>query len=375
MNLKHQTISFEIKVAISSIIVTLVGILVTLKSMGYSFPQIPWHIVLLISVGILILAILLHLWQSWQSRRKIDLPPYQGFLDKLFEDFYHHEALILLAQSPGITSFVLDEIEIRLKVRFGTENTYRLTPPVEKAEITEQTYFSLLAKQCGLSQPIHNAGELETALWEKLQGGNVICLLISRLEKGDQRADELAKLLRNLLETTQLRVLLCGGQKLAELKFANANLSLLNIAGVKEWPELIGNDLRYLLTQQGKNSLFQQKELPALLTISGGHPTLLQHCFEYRTQNPNLPINDYPQRLKQEPELVAAFTRFQPNPQQAQQIREWLAQPEVAPAPPYIFDDLLREVYWLNLLVKRNNRLVWRCEAIREAGQEILGNI
>jgi len=375
MNLKNKTISLEIKVAITGIIVGIVSILITLKSMGDSLSQIPWHIVLRISVGMLILAILLYLWQSWQSRHQIDLPPYQNFLDKLFEDFYHHEALILLAQTPGITSFVLDEIETRLKDRFGAENTYRLTSPVDKSEITDQTYFSFLAKQCGLSQPIHNAGELEMALWEKLQGDNVICLLISRLEKGDQRADELAKILRNILETNQLRVLLCGGQKLAELKFANAKSSLLNIAGVKEWPELALNDVWYLLNQQGTSQLFQKKELPALLAVSGGHPTLLQYCFEYRAKNPNLPINEYPQRLKQEPELVAAFTRFQQNPKLAQQLCKWLAQPEVAPAPPYIFDDLLREVYWLNLLVKRDNCLVWRCDAVCEAGQEILGNI
>jgi len=296
----------------------------------------------------------------------------QTFLDQVFEKLYHEAALILLAQEYRVTLPVLSKIEKRLKNRFGVENTYRLIP-LSTQHAEPAAYFSYLGQQLHLSQTVHNDADLEIALRKQLENGNIFCLFLSRLETGDgARANEFASVLRNFLETTQLHLLLCGGQKLAELKFAGGNLSLLNNAGVEEWPELTVDDVQRLYCQCYPEQSLSRKAAHALLTVSGGHPVLLQRCLEYRVHNPRAVIKNYPQWLKQETVLTAAFTQFKKKNNNTKQLCKWLAQPNVAPAQPYIFDDLLREVYWLNLLVKRNNRLVWRCEAVREAGREIL---
>jgi hypothetical protein len=74
--------------------------------------------------------------------------------------------------------------------------------------------------------------------------------------------------------------------------------------------------------------------------------------------------------------LVAAFTPFLSKPDFSRKILVRLASLDICPATTYIFDDLLRQLYWANLLVKRlvkgEKRLVWRCEAIRQAGISIL---
>jgi len=304
---------------------------------------------------------------------KAELDSDQTFLDHALEKFYHTPALILLAQEYRITPSVFGEIENRLQERFGAANVHHLTPPATNVA-NPKVYFSLLGKQCGLSQPIQDDAEFESALWDKLQDNESLCFLISRLTKGnDERAHEFASVLRNLLETTHLHVLLCGGQKLAELKFADGSSSLLNCAGVEEWPELTINDVQRLHQQRFRSPL-SAEDASVLLTVSGGHPELLHSCLEYHAEKRGMAINanEYSQHLKQEAILITAFARFKKNVSQCQQLCEWLSQLDVAPVQPYLFEDLLREVYWANLLVKRQNRLMWRGEVVREAGQEIL---
>ena len=301
---------------------------------------------------------------------KAELNSDQTFLEHALEKFYHTPALILLAQEYRITPPVLAEIETRLKERFGAANVHHLTP-LATHSANPKTYFSLLAKQCGLTQTIQDDAEFESALWDKLQENKSLCFLISRLTKGnDARAHEFASVLRGLLETTQLHLLLCGGQKLAELKFADGSSSLLNCAGVEEWPELTISDTQRLHQQLFPAHSLSKEKAQLLLTVSGGHPTLLHSCLEYHEQGMN--ADEYAQRLKQDAILVTAFAKFKKNTSQCQQLCEWLQQVDVAPAQPYLFDDLLREIYWANLLVKQHNRLEWRCEVVREAGLEIL---
>jgi len=300
------------------------------------------------------------------------------FLYDQFEKFNQSQAIILLAQAHRITPLILGNIEQLLQERFGQENTYHLVP-VAGNHVEPATYFSHLAQQNNLSEKVENSAQLESILDKKLKNGEHLCLLISRLEKGDgDRANELASSLRNLLEhhKLSLHLLFCGGQKLAELRFANGELSLLNCAAVGYWRELTTPDVQQLYRQ----AFFDQPSLTdeqakALLEVSGGHPNLLAHCFDYWVKNEK-PIEAYSQQLEQEDVLVAAFTPFLKKPDLSRQILNRLARLDICPATTYIFDDLLRQLYWANLLVKRlvkgEMRLVWRCEAIRQAGISIL---
>ena len=225
----------------------------------------------------------------------------RSFLDSALDVFSHTPALILLAQEYRVPRTVLTELEADLNERFPAVR-HLVSPAARRS--SPRAYFSALAKRLELDAGVDDDAALEDALWDRLRNGTPLCLLISRLEKGDgERADEFAGVLRNLLEDPGLRlhVLLCGGQKLAELRFAGV-LSLLNSAALLEWPEYTVDDV---------------------------------------------------QRL---------YSRQFPGPE---------------PAPDATRDLLarMRQVYWLNLLTVRGGRLMWHCEAVREAGRTVLGMI
>jgi hypothetical protein len=182
--------------------------------------------------------------------------------------------------------------------------------------------------------------------------------------------------LRELVQTGKVKVLLLGSGKLEELKFQADTSSLLNIATIERWPELTSEDMQRLYEQQfPQHPPLTAKDRQDILEVSGGHPELLKCCLTYRVNTPAGTVPDYLAHLSQETVLVSAFAKFKHDPNHLQQLREWLKLVDVAPAQPYIFDDLLREVYWLNLLVAQEGRLVWRSEAIRQAGLQTLGEL
>jgi hypothetical protein len=272
----------------------------------------------------------------------------------------------VLAQKGRINELLVPQIiRERLKKRFGSKNTYFLMP-LSGASVNPEKYFSHLGKQLKLPDIINDHSDLEMALERRLEHGRPLFLFIRHVEKGDgARAYELAGMLRILLEI-KLQVLLLGDQKLVELRYGKGRSPLLNIINViKLWPELRVEDVRQLYP------VLDVDTAQAFLDMSGGLPKLLAQCWEYFEKR--LPISDCPKRLQKSASLVDAFMPFTDKPvTEKQQICQWLAQEDLGPTEEYIRDDLLRQLYWSNLLTERNERLVWRCEVIRKAGQEIL---
>ena len=272
-----------------------------------------------------------------------------------------------MAQKGRINELLVPQIiEERLKKRFGSKNTYFLMP-LSGASVKPKDYFADFGQQLDLTDIINNHTDLERALKRRLQHGKPLFLFIRRVEKGDgARAHELASMLRNLLEITQLQVLLLGDQKLVELRYGEGRLSLLSGITVEQWPELSVQDVRQLYP------VLDVDTAQAFLEISGGLPKLLAQCCEYFEKR--LPISDYPKQLQKSALLVEAFMPFTAKSVERQKICQWLAQEDLGSIESeyYIRNDLLRQLYWSNLLLKRNEQLVWRCEVIRKAGQKIL---
>jgi len=291
------------------------------------------------------------------------------FLDKVFEMLYSEKALIVLAQKGRINELLVPKIiEKRLKKRFDSKNTYFLIP-LSGSSVAAKDYFADLGAQLKLDDYIDSHINLEMALkrqLKQLEHGQSMFLFIRRVEKGDgTRAYELAGMLRNLLELEEkLRVLLLGDQKLVELRYGEGRLSLLSGITNEQWPELRVEDVRQLYP------VLDVDTAQAFLEMSGGLPKLLEQCWEYFEKR--LSFADYPERLQKSASLVDAFMPFTDKSAERQQICQWLAREDLGPTETYIRDDLLRRLYWSNLLATRNGRLVWRCEVIRKAGQEIL---
>ncbi|NIM14879.1 MAG: hypothetical protein GTO45_23180 [Candidatus Aminicenantes bacterium] len=111
-----------------------------------------------------------------------------------------------------------------------------------------------------------------------------------------------------------------------------------------------------------------------MLNISGGHPKILEKCFTLYIKNSNLKISDLVDNLVQSDLLWRLITPFIQNTQYWQKLCQLLIQDDVGPSQIYLYDPLLRRLYWNNLLKrdKENRRLKWRCKALRLASQQIL---
>src|SRR5690606_41412014 len=78
---------------------------------------------------------------------------------------------------------------------------------------------------------------------------------------------------------------LCGGEALAGPTYRGGDLSLLNIAQVRHWPELGLADLRRLAARQMSDHSLAEDRLDELLQLCGGHPALAEERSEEHTLN------------------------------------------------------------------------------------------
>ncbi|OQW91112.1 MAG: hypothetical protein BWK78_05495 [Thiotrichaceae bacterium IS1] len=241
-----------------------------------------------------------------------------------------------------------------------------------------ENYFSQLAQRCGFSETVSNSSEFEMLLSKKLSATiHPYFLLVSRFEYAPkEQGQELAGIFRSLNEqyANHLHLILCGGQKLEELKYLTGEHSLLNSATVCYWPELNREEVFAIRDECCQGLSLSEEVADQLLTHSGGHPTLLKMGLQWYQQSPlSETLMNYPQRLSETPEVCGWFTPYLCRPQEARKIVEWLAARKIAPAKEFLLDQLLRELYWKNLIVKGDgNWIYWRCEAIRLAGTAVL---
>jgi hypothetical protein len=161
-----------------------------------------------------------------------------------------------------------------------------------------------------------------TVIEKQLEQTRNLFLLITRFEQGNDTGNrEFAGVLRSLLEKHQnLYILICGGEKLADL-FFGGELSLLNVSEAQELP-----------------------------------------CSDFDENQCKL-------------KLQQLFTPFKRKPDDRQQLCRLLENEDVGTFVTLDFSDpLIKRLYWKNLLKKSldGKRIVWRSEVLREIGREIL---
>ncbi len=330
-----------------------------------------------------------------QCRQRLERPPrparstprlnsgLNAFIDNLFVQFQQScpPPLMLLAQMDHNQAPMMDILLERAGECYSPERCLHLAPPYS-GEADNQAYFSMLAKQCGFDESVQNGLEFEQVLRSRLVAPEPLFLLVSRFEHGvEHTRRQLAGILRSLNEShaRQLHIVLCGGEKLAELKYLQGSHSLLNTAEVHLWPEPELGDV-YSMQRDFFPELELHDELAeTFLRFSGGHPALLHACLQLYQDDPTLPLEEYAGALTEDPLIWQLFTPFTRNPEEADQMRKWLEQDDLGPARPFLFDPLLRRLYWKNLLTAARTgprrRLHWRCEVLRTVGREILSSL
>ena len=260
--------------------------------------------------------------------------------------------------------------------RYGAGRVLHLQPPFSAGPEGED-YFAALGRQCGFAS-VDSDYALEIELDRLLQQSPPLFCLVSRFEQGaPAQRDVLAGILRSLSEmhSGQLHLLICGGAALADLKYQGGDLSLLNIAATEGWPELTCDDLQRMDARFADDAAGAARAL----WLSGGHPLLANAALSLLAQAGNASDADVVAQLAQHPPLWQSLLPLMREPAARALIVEWLERPRLAPARPYLFDPLLRQLYWANLLATRRDAdgawLEWRCQAIRDAARTIAASL
>jgi len=323
---------------------------------------------------------------SWPEKNELLVaagfePEDDVFVKDIFLELPRYHVMLLLTQADW-SEQPYDNISKTLlayaKNKYG-ENQILHIKPLANLEANTDNYFVRLGKQCQFND-VSDADSFENALETRLDRKTPLFLLVSRFEQGaDAPREQLARIIRSATTSApHFHVILCGGEKLADLKYQNGAMSLLNHAEVKYCPELSRSEV-YALSQHhfGNASFYVLDDTLAdnFLDISGGAPKLLTECFKLKQQRPDLPLNNYPDKLSQCQYVYGLFTPLIQEPSNRQKVCQWVQKEEVGKAEPYIQDNVLRQLYWKNLLVEREindeKRLFWRCEAMQKAGNQI----
>ncbi len=307
-------------------------------------------------------------------------PEVHPFVKNIFEELPRHRVMLLLTKTDWNKPPYHEALEIlKAQAKDTYKNNVLCIKPPATLNANINNYFSRLGKQCKFSG-VNDAERFENALETHLEHNKKgLFLLVSRFEQGaDSPREQLADIVNSLIdEHPHFHVVLWDGEKLGTLKFQTDNMPLLKQAKVKYWPEL---------TRQEVFAFDYFKDLPSdlddtlvdqFLAISGGHPDLVIECLELKKRYPNLCVEKYPEKLSLCECIYESFTPLAQQEFVRQQVYEWLQQEDLGPTEHYIQDELLRQLYWKNLLIEREvngeKRLFWRCQAIQMGGTQICG--
>lgn len=261
-------------------------------------------------------------------------------------------------------------------VRFGAAAVVHAVPPFSTEGATAPC-FAELGRQCGLDDDTGDSVRFQAALGRRIAaaGGLGLFLLLSGFENAHAEFRlALAKCLRGLSErhAADLRVVLVGGERLVEQSFGNGESSFLSGATVMAWPHPSVADVLAWQASDFPHRPLPQDHAQDLLATTGGHGSLVRHGLEHWAEHG--PPPRWVDWAVECPELWDSWNRLRRSAGDLSVLRAALDRAEfgrVALWPP---DPIVRSLYWSDLLAEDSRRkLVWRCEAVREVGREVLG--
>jgi len=289
----------------------------------------------------------------------------QDFVSMVFSQLHQGVPQVILSQEGRDTAHMAHKLKEYACISLDANRVLHIYPPANK-QAQSTAYFRRLGRQCGFSEPSHDSTEWAGLLADMLdEEDEPVFLLVTDFEKGaDASLRDLAAELRQLQEVfnSKLKIIIFGGEKLAEHVFAAGNLSLLNHASTHYVPELKLHDLKENPHAQTKD----EQVLNDILLISGRHPLLIRYLLNTRSDE------NHQQQLVQSSWGSRFFTRYLQCDEDGHKICQWLQQEQISPFEDWPMDVLLRDLYWNNLLVRKQDMLHWRCKMIQQMGRKTL---
>ena len=292
-----------------------------------------------------------------------------SFIDSIFSYLNCSMPVMLLAQRDTSTQHYAHALKQTAQQRYGEDNVLHIFPPASSRADTAAC-FSRMATQCGFDKTICESWEWADALRERLQQGENLLLLVTNFENGPDKARaELSGELRSLLadHPFELKLILIGGESLAGMKYENGAHSLLNALHEIRLPEIGLHDSRAIYLQRYPDLKVKDQTLQAILDYTGHHPRLLETSLQALQQG-----LDWQETLQNGLIPSQLFSRFRDdvdsvplcNLLNKQQLGRYDAWPQ---------DELVRRLYWANLITHAEGQFIWRCEFVCSAGLEVLG--
>ena len=147
-------------------------------------------------------------------------------------------------------------------------------------------------------------------------------------------------------------------------------MSFLNIAEEFTIPKLSYHDLRVIFKQLYPKLNLQPEQLQELIAFTGCQPRLLHYCLQQGVDS----AETAKQKLLDSTIPSQLFTRFRDEDEQnTLRLCDYLKKPILGQYETWPYDELLRRLYWNNLITRQGQNFVWRCDFIRETGRDLLG--
>jgi len=284
----------------------------------------------------------------------------ETFLEDIFISIQREEPVMLLSMTSTpshnkVAKYYKEKIGKLAIERYSNASFYSIHP-AQKKDISEEKYFSTLAKQCKFKENISDSLDFIEQLQQQLELQNVF-LLISDFENGSDRyREELASEIRALIDNSyayehSFYIVIFGRKKMARLKYEEnqQGISPLNIFEDFLVPIPTVKDYQYI-----ENT---KSDISDIYTLTGGHPELIKLCLRAKTDN-------------YEELLISNSERFFKNYRyKKERILKLFNQENFGNYSIWSIDELLCDLFWDNLIVQDGSRFRWIAPIVIEMGK------
>ncbi len=291
-------------------------------------------------------------------------------VEDTFSKLFNANTVIILSQDGWHLSAVTKEVRDRAKERFGDENVGLAVLSHTSTDDSEADYFFELADQLNIETEVTSASAFRRSLGSRVRKLGKYCLILSGVENSQKdMLNLLASVLRVLSDRNdEFKVIICGGEKLCDLKYAAGDHSYLNHATEIRWPELTARDVQHIASGSGLNGL-DEGRIQRILAASGGHAAVTRElCFELQKRD-EAPLEE---AIATSPSLWNAFAPLRRQENLVSEIKDLTQSNSLGPYHPYFTDKAVRKLYWMNIIKRQDDELRWRSPAIKSAVVRIL---